>query len=731
MDDRPTDRTRSRSLTMGPIALLLAALLLSGGGPGLAATAGRSPAQTPARGISSQILADPIGDLAFALDYDPDSIFRFVADEIAYEPYTGILRGASGTLEARAGNSVDKALLLGALLDASLIPYRFARGRLDDVTSARLLDSLPADADTARRLATRPLDAGVEQTARNAPAPDPAASGPVAGLDLKQDAELKAEGQARLQEATSRLDDTVTMLEAALAGAGVELPAQDISLPPDEVTGHTWVQAEFGPEWRDLDATLPAAEPGSVLTAASETLDRLPDDLRYRIGFDVLVERVEGGRLVTDSVLDHEEYADSLSGVPVTFGHVTPSGLQTLGLTLSSLFGAGWIDYRPTLDLGGEAIVADEAVAFPSGGGDSDIFSTDPSPAPRGGAPIEGEATAEWLEVSVTPPGGERAVARRTVFDSVPRERRAVGTPTIDDVAPITLVDLEGTGSVGYPPMEGVEAFAIATGPTSVAPLVAASDDGMGMLALAYHNLRDVMSESMVLDAGARTYLDGPNVVSVSVRVDPNATAGDLAGAARFGLDIWHRSHGMLPLTGGTISVGDAQIMAGVTDHLAERFAMEFAGDTPLVTNGTMGVGELFEAAAAQGIPTVVLHGDAPDALPYDPQATATIRQLVGAGEVVVVPAEPVAMGDAMRVGWWAIDPATGETTDTMDDGSASEFGEYGLVVRTRIGLVRCYGALAGVVVGYLAAATSALSVMNIMSSFAPGEGAAATCLAL
>ena len=45
---------------------------------------------------------DAIGNQALALDYDQDSIFRFVSDEIAYEPYPGILRGALGTLQARA-----------------------------------------------------------------------------------------------------------------------------------------------------------------------------------------------------------------------------------------------------------------------------------------------------------------------------------------------------------------------------------------------------------------------------------------------------------------------------------------------------------------------------------------------------------------------------------------------------------------------------------------------------
>ena len=113
---------------MGLTALLLAALLLGSGGPGLAATAGRRSARAPAGGVADQVQADPIADLALELDYDLDAIFRFVADEIAYEPYPGILRGALGTLQARAGNSADKALLLAALLDASLIRYRFARG---------------------------------------------------------------------------------------------------------------------------------------------------------------------------------------------------------------------------------------------------------------------------------------------------------------------------------------------------------------------------------------------------------------------------------------------------------------------------------------------------------------------------------------------------------------------------------------------------------------------------
>ena len=140
-------------------------------------------------------------------------------------------------------------------------------------------------------------------------------------------------------------------------------------LPTAEVTSHTWVQVAYGSTWRDLDPTLPASEPGTVLTPASETLDRLPDDLRYQVGFDVLVERVSGGQLVTDTTLEYTAFADEIAGVPVTFGHVTPSGLKRLGVTLRNLLGDGWIDYRPTLEVGSRSLVADESVAFPRAGG--------------------------------------------------------------------------------------------------------------------------------------------------------------------------------------------------------------------------------------------------------------------------------------------------------------------------------------------------------------------------
>ncbi len=132
-------------------ALLLAGVLLVVSGPGVAASS--VPAAARPAAVAAQVQGDPIADLASDLDYDATRIFRYVADEVRYEPYPGILRGARGTLAAGAGNSVDKALLLGALLDASVIEYRFARGPLDAATAAELIAPLAIDLADARAIA--------------------------------------------------------------------------------------------------------------------------------------------------------------------------------------------------------------------------------------------------------------------------------------------------------------------------------------------------------------------------------------------------------------------------------------------------------------------------------------------------------------------------------------------------------------------------------------------------
>src|SRR5688572_12863906 len=67
---------------------------------------------------------------AARLGFDRARIAAFVRDEIAFEPYAGVLRDAPGTLLARRGNALDRSLLLSALLEAGGEKTRLMRGDL-------------------------------------------------------------------------------------------------------------------------------------------------------------------------------------------------------------------------------------------------------------------------------------------------------------------------------------------------------------------------------------------------------------------------------------------------------------------------------------------------------------------------------------------------------------------------------------------------------------------------
>ncbi|MBU2571885.1 MAG: hypothetical protein KJ725_18020, partial [Gammaproteobacteria bacterium] len=74
------------------------------------------------------VLTDEIRALAKQLKYSPARIFRYVSEEIDFEPYYGALKGANGTLHSGKGGSTDQASLLIALLRASNIPARYVKG---------------------------------------------------------------------------------------------------------------------------------------------------------------------------------------------------------------------------------------------------------------------------------------------------------------------------------------------------------------------------------------------------------------------------------------------------------------------------------------------------------------------------------------------------------------------------------------------------------------------------
>lgn len=127
----------------GPPGLLLALQTL---GTRLFSWFGPTPAYAQAADLAptpDADSADPfIVQKAQELGNDPVRIFTFVRDEIGFESYKGSLRGARGTLWSKAGNALDQASLLIALLRASGIPARYVQGTLPDNLAQQLILSM-------------------------------------------------------------------------------------------------------------------------------------------------------------------------------------------------------------------------------------------------------------------------------------------------------------------------------------------------------------------------------------------------------------------------------------------------------------------------------------------------------------------------------------------------------------------------------------------------------------
>lgn len=65
----------------------------------------------------------------------------------------------------------------------------------------------------------------------------------------------------------------------------------------------------------------------------------------------------------------------------------------------------------------------------------------------------------------------------------------------------------------------------------------------------------------------------------------------------------------------------------------------------------------------------VLAGADQVEDLGYPPGAVAKLRASLAEGWLAVAPGQPMSLAEEARVGWWLVDPATGQTVDELDDG--------------------------------------------------------------
>jgi len=610
---------------------------------------------------------------------DPEKLCDWMRDNVALLPYRGALRGPTGVLMERAGNSLDRSLLLAELLRSVGYEVRLGNAKLTKDQAQQLLQRLAG--------ATKPAE--------------------------RQASPVSPEGQQardRVRAQTEQLLKAITPAPDA-AAAGNRLA--------DALADHWWVQRLSGGKWLDVDTTgLTIATPARVVpyTGLGQTLSLGAQDC-HEVELRVVIEAFKGDKLHTETVLKQtlrpaEVFGRTLNftnspGEPIKEDDLAhdPAARRRLKADLAGLHvympmlrvgdrpftdasftTAGDVDHNPTLDPAGKlSSSANKAMSGMFGGLSGDTHAAT-SPA--------GVLTAQWLEYEVRVPGRPARTIRREVFDLVGPAARAAGVrqpPNLTDAQKFLRARmLLGLTEIQLQPCEFPPEFLVYV----IAKRALRDKDAWLSLVRGEINTRakrrsflakvsdgdDVTPLCAVIRdglGGPPTFIGSPNIVEHRLWM---AEGDGDALVVRRGIDL---------AATDCDAVGPdafrARLEQGVADTLAEHLTL---GPAALPAENTFAV---FEALAAKGAAPVVMRpADGAAALaklqmPADAKARAAAD--LAAGQTLVLAGDPDG-----RWTWWRIDARSGQTVGVMDNGYNADMTEEAKINKWVTDMARVWG---------------------------------------
>ncbi len=553
------------------------------------------------------------------------------------------MRGTRGTLWGEAGNSLDKASALIAMLRLAGVPARYRHGTLNTTQAQTLIASLfPAQNGVAGYIPT---------------------------------------------------------------GTQVSDPVNDASLIA-LASDHWWVEAYLpGSGWTDLDPTYPQATVGqAVATPLNDGTDQaadVPSSVHHTLRVRLKKEQynsfpIGGVTLSTSYVLDQLFDVSELAGKRLTLGHLVTQ--QSVG----GIFSSVTRDYTPYLaiednDQGfqGQSF-QDLLTNFPlattfttaewleyeihSPDGHTETFTREVKDligaATRrlGGSPQLALGTStgtffrpEDVYVNWVLPNTVSDWAAQRQSAGVLSRLQQLGTTsqTLLDIAanlpPNTIVT--GTDLDTYYAARSSTAFATEFMLTSVG------------LDFAHHADTDLKR----IETGLRTRL-----YYTSPRVFTAASIGDPIVGITTTVDLRHTSVEAVVYPGQASAAKQAaQWIKGVDESILEGQALDNGLSTPPIT--TMRV---FDEMIAQGIDPVLIQPNdygKLDAYDFSPDALAHVIDALLAGKQVLIPSRAVMIDGQPTFAWWEIDPVTGETISVGENGLHDAFEYLALIIEEGI----------------------------------------------
>ncbi|HEY4301848.1 MAG TPA: hypothetical protein VGM73_13305 [Candidatus Didemnitutus sp.] len=585
----------------------------------------------------------------------PDAAFAFVRDHIAIEPYSGLMKGATGTLLTRGGNDMDRALLLAQLLAAQGLEVHLVRA------------TIPAKS-RADGSARRPdsVDQLLSSLPSRAAAPASTSTNESAAKESLRHAIADRAGEIRLNE------------DAASAALAPSLAALNLKpTPPAVASTHVWVQATIDGRTVDFDPASSDAKMGAGPGTPTDTWtpDALPDDVVQTFTLRLVAERLDQGRLTKEELLTRDfKVAESIqTGIRLA---VMPrlAGAEAGNLQPRLLVGDDSLDGTPFRVSGAVAKAPEPAGAggLLGGFGGGDAAETKPAHV----APL----ARLWVEIVLRVPGLKDERMRRTILDRVENHD---GTwqwqPALanEDRVRLLLVQTWDLG-VDVGPIHPLALFAAqlaavkALSPVQAAVAQGQAPDTSAALAAApqlqgYFFASGLRRHEIASQFETRIWQIRPRLALLrhGMAVD-DWTHPEGPLRYREGIDLLNA-----PFTGAGSSPRDAEALwrAGLADTTLEQFVLH--------RHASWNTLPILAAARDQkiGMITMAVPGDL-DRVRVPEGIRAVLAQDLADGHRLIAPVHPAAFGRGHAFAWWSVDPASGYITGRVDLGGAQGLAE-------------------------------------------------------
>jgi len=630
---------------------------------------------------------------------DPVKLFEWVRDETYLVPYRGLLRGHTGVLMDRLGNSLDRAVLLYSMLGSIGQTVRLMTGELTNEQASTLLEKVrPVPPDGIPALA--------------GPSSDPAeavlrAYAQEHHLDhatLRQTIDKVALEQSRVREA---MQNRVTQQASAIAAA-IGKPrrnqAEEDAQRIQAVRDHWWVEWQNGGAWTALDPSLPEGAPGATLTASNSTLvpghfRDLGDDQLHRIQLRVMVETWDRGEVSEAAVLTRDLLPAELIGKSIVLRFVPVAWPRDLNLfqekdrraklKATVLAQREWLPlleidghqiFKNTFNENGEVKAQGTEGAFQSlGNRIGGMFGG----VQERKEDQRGHVTAAWIDYELRVPGEMSRTIRREVFDLVGPAARAANPRTTPPVEEAHRLDrglalmgeteiLPLVGQLSTPFVEHETASSLLANRQVLLNLVRHAQSGDPSLisdqtsrisASPFHLYTLALGRREWSRSSVDVYLGQPNILSYHRRLRANAQGEVLLEQ---GFDIVANDVKVRPDASSDPFL--VRLGQGVLDTNAEALlgvsGCQSAPDTSICA-AIENTAELFASDQEQRVGWVTMRDKqdlVSEAAELSQDVRARIERDLATGNTVLVPKKSRAHGGRLTTAWWRVDPRTGTT---------------------------------------------------------------------